>query len=167
MRDTRNPVVKIRDYTPSDAGALAELFKTAVLEGSAPLYTREQREAWASRIPDGSTLRERLEDQTCLVAADENGALGFAALQADGHIDMLFVRPDQRRRGTAGVLHDALLRRAVSDGHLKLSVHASHLARRFLSRRGWLYVRTETVNLHGEALEHHYMTLQLDRVRQS
>lgn len=157
--------MKIRKYTLSDAVALAEVFRAAVLEGSAPHYTHGQRAAWASRIGDGVALHERLKDQTCLVAADENSALGFAALESSGHIDMLFVRPEQRGRGTAGVLHDALVERAVSEGHLNLSVHASHLARRFLGKRGWVFVRTETVNLHGEVLEHHYMTLQLGPLR--
>ena len=72
---------------------------------------------------------------------------------------MLFVRPDQRRTGTAGLLHDAILQRARQAGHRRLSVHASHLARRFLAKRGWNFVRTETVNIHGVKLEHHYMTL--------
>ncbi|AZU03346.1 GCN5-like N-acetyltransferase [Glycocaulis alkaliphilus] len=151
----------IRDYTRADADDLEAIFQSAVLEGSAPLYTIEQRKAWAARITDPSALHDRLKDQTCLVAVGDSGALGFAALQINGHLDMLFVRPDQRRRGTAGALHDALLERAVSNGHAGLSVHASHLARRFLAKRNWQLVRTETVNLHGVTLEHHYMTLQL------
>ncbi|MGY6663307.1 MAG: GNAT family N-acetyltransferase [Glycocaulis sp.] len=151
----------IRDYTRTDTNALVGIFQAAVLEGSAPFYTAEQRKAWASRITEPSALHERLKDQACLVAADDNGALGFIALQANGHLDMLFVRPGQRRTGTAGALHDALLERAVSNGHAGLSVHASHLARRFLAKRRWQFVRTETVNLHGVTLEHHYMTLQL------
>lgn len=151
----------IRDYTRVDANDLVAIFQSAVLEGSAPLYTIEQRKAWAARITDPSALHDRLKDQTCLVAADDGGALGFTALQANGHLDMLFVRPDQRRRGTAEALHDALVERAASDGHAGLSVHASHLARRFLAKHGWQFVRTETVNLHGVTLEHHYMTLQL------
>lgn len=151
----------IRDYTCADAKDLVEIFQSAVLEGSAPLYTREQRAAWAARITEGAALHARLEDQTCLVAIGDSGALGFTALQVNGHLDMLFVLPGQRRSGTAGALHDALLERAASAGHAGLSVHASHLARRFLAKRGWQFVRTETVNLHGVTLEHHYMTLQL------
>lgn len=152
--------MKIRDYRADDADALVAVFQSAVLEGSAPHYTPEQRAAWAARISQGSVLHDRLKDQTCLVASDDNGTLGFVALQANGHLDMLFVCPDQRRNGTADALHDALLSRAAADGHAGLSVYASHLARRFLARRGWQYVRTETVNLHGVTLEHHYMTLQ-------
>lgn len=154
--------MEIRDYTRGDADALVNVFQSAVLEGSAPLYTPEQRAAWAARITEGAALHDRLADQTCLVATDGSDTLGFAALSAGGHLDLLFVRPDQRRRGTAGALHDGVLARAVSAGHTSLSVHASHLARRFLTKRGWVFVRTETVNLHGVTLEHHYMTLQLD-----
>ncbi|HCY55501.1 MAG TPA: hypothetical protein DF715_08245 [Oceanicaulis sp.] len=156
-----NTVMQIRDYQVADAATLVGIFRSAVLEGSAPLYTAEQRKAWASRIASGEALHERLKDQTCLVAIGDSGALGFTALQVNGHLDMLFVLPGQRRSGTAGALHDALLERAASAGHAGLSVHASHLARRFLAKRGWQFVRTETVNLHGVTLEHHYMTLQL------
>jgi len=136
----------IRDYRPADASALAAIFRAAVLEGSAPHYCDEQRKAWASRINDSTTVHARVTGQTCLVAEDESGLSGFAALKSDGHLDMLFVRPDQRRTGTAGLLHDAILQRARQAGHRRLSVHASHLARRFLAKRGWNFVRTETVN---------------------
>lgn len=151
----------IRDYVSADAEGLAGIFRAAVLEGSAPHYSAEQRAVWAARIADGAAMHARLKDQTCLVAEDEDGLLGFTALTAKGHVDMLFVRPDQRRTGTAGALHDALLTRATDLGHVRLTVHASHLARRFLAKRGWRFDHTEQVTLDGVRLEHHLMTLQL------
>lgn len=151
----------IRDYTPGDAATLVSIFQAAVLEGSAPAYDTRQRRAWAARLDSAAALHDRLAPQTCLVAQSEGRIQGFIALEASGHLDMLFVRPDQRRTGTAGALHDTLLDHAMAAGHAGLSVHASHLARRFLEKRGWTYVRTETVNLHGVTLEHHYMMLQL------
>ncbi len=153
--------MRIRDYEPADADGLAKIFHAAVLVGSAPLYSAEQRTVWAGRIADGAAMHARLGGQTCLVAVDGSGLLGFTTLTANGHVDMLVVRPDQRRAGTAGALHDALLGRAVKAGHVRLSVHASHLARRFLAKRDWRFEHTEQVTLDGVVLEHHLMTLQL------
>lgn len=153
--------MQIRDYQPADADGLAGIFRAAILEGAAPLYTPEQRAVWAARIASGDAMHTRLDGQTCLVAQDDSGLLGFITLTAEGHVDMLFVRPDQRRAGIAGALHDALLARAADAGLGHLSVHASHLARRFLAKRGWQFVRTETVELEGVRLEHHFMTHQL------
>lgn len=151
----------IRDYVSADAEGLAGIFRAAVLEGSAPHYSAEQRAVWAARIPDGTAMHTRLRGLICLVAEDDNGLLGFTALTAKGHVDMLFVRPDQRRAGTAGGLHEALLARARDLGHVRLTVHASHLARRFLAKRSWRFEHTEQVTLDGVRLEHHLMTLQL------
>lgn len=153
--------MQIREYQPAHADALAGIFQAAILEGAAQLYSAEQRAVWSARIANGDAMHARLDGQTCLVAQDDSGLLGFTALSARGHVDMLFVRPDQRRAGTAGALHGALLTRAREAGHGQLSVHASHLARRFLAKRGWQFVRTETVTLDGVELEHHFMTLQL------
>lgn len=155
--------MQIRDHAPGDADGLAGIFRAAVLEGTAPHYSSEQRAVWAGRIAGGAVMRARLDGQTCLVAEDDSGLLGFTTLTAAGHVDMLFVRPDQRRAGTAGALHDALVARAAQMGHARLSVHASHLARRFLAKRGWQFEQTEQVTLEGVMLEHHLMTLQLDR----
>lgn len=153
--------MRIRDYERADADGLAGVFRAAVLEGSAPHYTPEQRAVWAARIDDGPAMHTRLDGLTCLVAENDGGLLGFIALTALGHVDMLFVRPDQRRTGTAGALHEALLARAEAMGHVRLTVHASHLARRFLAKRGWRFEHTEQVTLDGVRLEHHLMTLQL------
>lgn len=154
----------IRDYRPADAGALVAIFRAAVLEGSAPHYSAEQRKAWASRINDAATVHDRVSGQTCLVAEEDAGLSGFTVLRTDGHLDMLFILPSRRRSPIAGALHDAILDRARLAGHKRLSVHASDLARSFLAKRGWSFVRTETVTLHAVKLEHHYMTLQLTRI---
>ncbi|MGP1273831.1 MAG: GNAT family N-acetyltransferase [Caulobacterales bacterium] len=151
----------IRDYQQSDAAELAAIFHDAVMTGSAPAYSSEQRRAWAARLQTPAALHDRLEHQTCLIGERNGKAAGFIALEASGHLDMLFVRPEERGKGLAGALHDALIERARAAGHANLSVHASHLARRFLGRRGWTFIRTETVNLGGVRMEHHYMALPL------
>lgn len=148
---------RIRPYRESDASGLAALMHRAIREGAADAYTPEQLEAWSPAPVSAQTFANRVAGQTVLVADDERGPAGFFTLDADGRLDLAFVRPDRKGDGLADQLHDAVLDAARAQGLSELTVEASHLAHRFLSKRGWTLIKTQSVDRSGVELKNHIM----------
>ena len=153
-------MLTLRPYRAEDRAACAAVFFRAVREGAARAYDAAQREAWAPDGPEEGP--DRLLDQWCLVAERDGRVAGFMAITPEGYLDMAFVLPEEMRRGTAGRLYDALLAQARAAGLSRLTVHASHLARPFLERRGWLVDAPERVTRNGQHLDRFAMSLKLE-----
>ncbi|MCR9128213.1 MAG: GNAT family N-acetyltransferase [Alphaproteobacteria bacterium] len=151
----------IRKAHCGDLGALALLIHDAIHTGAAGAYDEAQRQAWSPAPRSGSEMAARLAGQTVLVAEDDEGLAGVFTLTGDGLLDLAFVRPDRKGDGLAGRLHDALIEAASAAGLKTLTVEASHLMRRFLDKRGWSFVETQTVHPDGVAMENHRMVLHL------
>ncbi|MGB8621910.1 MAG: GNAT family N-acetyltransferase, partial [Paracoccaceae bacterium] len=112
--------------------------------------------------PVPADWEERLLTGICLVAEAPRGtAVGFATLSADGYLDFLYVAPDWMGRGVAGALYDPLEMQARAFGVTALSTEASHLARRFLERRGWRVEARQSVIRHGVPITNFRMEKQL------
>jgi putative acetyltransferase len=144
-----------------DMTALGLLIHDAIRTGAAGAYDDAQREAWSPAPRSASTMAERIEGQTVLVAEDEQGLAGVFTLTRGGLLDLAFVRPDRKGDGLAGRLHDALLESARTAGLERLTVEASHMMRRFLEKRGWILEETQIVHPNGVAMENHRMALSL------
>jgi putative acetyltransferase len=151
----------IRPYRPDDRGAVAGVYYRAVREGAAAFYDEAQREAWAPRDTPDLTRPDKLLGQWCWVAEAGGKVTGFMSLCADGYLDMAFVIPEVMGRGHAALLYDALLAKARAEGLARLSVHASHLARRFLARRGWQVDEVQMHPANGQVFERFAMSLDL------
>lgn len=151
----------VRPYRPEDRAACALVFYRAVREGAAAFYDQAQREAWApSPEPDWSEP-SKLERQWCWVAERGDRIVGFMSLEPSGYLDMAFVLPEEMGRGTATAVYATLLARAHDEGLGRLTVIASHLARRFFARRGWRVDRTEDLHADGQVYEVFHMSLDL------
>ncbi len=155
----RDLTVAIRPYRPDDRAACAMVFYRAVRDGAAAFYDAPQREAWApSPLPDLNDP-DKLIDQWCWVAERDAQVVGFMSLDHSGYLDMAFVLPVEMGQGTAGALYDALLAKAHAEGLVRLTVIASHLARRFFARRGWQVDRPEDLAADGQVYEVFHMVL--------
>jgi putative acetyltransferase len=151
----------IRKAHRGDLNALALLIHDAVHTGAAGAYDESQRRAWSPAPRSGSEMAARLAGQTVLVAEDDKGLAGVFTLTEDGLLDLAYMRPDRMGDGLAGRLHDALIEAARAAGLKTLTVEASHLMRRFLDKRGWSFIETQTVRPNGVAMENHRMVLDL------
>lgn len=153
---------RVRPYRAEDRAACHGVFYRAVHEGAAEFYDAAQRSAWAPDPEPDPQAPDKLLAQWCWVAEDARGQiLGFMSLCPNGYLDMAFVLPEVRGKGVAGALYDALTLRARAEGLSRLTVHASHLARRFLAKHGW---RTDYAEFHpaaGQRLERFGMSLVL------
>jgi putative acetyltransferase len=147
---------RLRDYTRSDAEALANLFRRAVRGIGARDYSAAQVDAWAGGVV-AERLDARLGDgRTTLVAVDDDGApLAFGDLEADGHIDFLYAAPEAAGKGVAAALYDALEAHACSRGMTRLYTEASEAARRFFLRKGFAVTARRDFSI-GDAPMHNY-----------
>lgn len=142
----------IRLYN-DDARACAEVYFNAVQRGTNEKYTKEQRNAWAPKIPDPLTY---LANETCVIAEAQGKVIGFISMTADQHISMAFVHPDWHRQGVAGALYNRLLHTVAAPPK---TVHASLIAQPFFEKRGWVAVEKEEHVVRGVTLIRHLMRL--------
>lgn len=156
--------VVLRRLAADEIAICHAIYLDAIHNGTALHYSAEQRAAWAPRGPVPAEWTGRMTDGAVTWLAEcgdgDKGAVGFATLRG-GYLDFLYVRPDARDTGAAGLLYSAALAYARAEGHRQMTTHASHLARRFLARRGWHVVAPETVVRNGVAIERFEMALDL------
>ena len=151
---------QIRPYDAADRDAISGVFYRAVHEGSAAFYTEAERAAWAPS-PLASDRPDKLLDQWAWVAERDGVVTGFISLCPDGELDMLFVLPEVMGDGTAAQLYDTLLHQARAVGLARLTVRASDLSHRFLTRRGWALDGRERLEDAGEVFHLYLMSLNL------
>ena len=139
-------------YRKTDLAAVAELFTASVHGLGASAYDPGQCAAWAPIPPDLCAWRERLAARITLVARDGDALAGFIAYTPEGHIDLLFVAPEQARRGIASQLYDHAERDLIARGAEALTTNASVVAAPFFSRHGFDIVTAQTVQLRDHGL---------------
>lgn len=154
-------ILSVRAYRPEDRAACALVFDRAVREGAASVYDQAQREAWApSPEPDLGTP-DKLLAQWCWVAERDGAVAGFMSLEPSGYLDMAFVLPEEMGKGTAKALYAALIAKACDERLPRLTVTASHLARRFFARQCWALDRKEDLAADGQIYDVFRMSLDL------
>jgi putative acetyltransferase len=142
----------VRDYREDDAGPICRLFYETVRSVNLRDYSPEQVRAWAPAPPDPAIWHEPMSDRHTLVAEDEDGVAGFAELENDGHLDMLYCRGDVVGRGVGSLLYAAAEERARGLGLGGIQTEASITARPFFERHGFRVTRRNLVARHGVEL---------------
>ena len=157
--------MRIRPARPDDAPALAALFHAAVHGIAAAHYTPAQVNAWAPEVPDPARFAARAADgRTLLVAADDGDApLAYGDVEADGHIDHLFCRPDAAGTGVTAALYEAIEAAARRRGIARLYTEASEPARRFFLKRGFRVLERNDFELGGVAIHNMRMEKALGK----
>jgi putative acetyltransferase len=92
---------EIRYYEAGDAPEIVRLFFETVRSVNRADYSDEQLEAWAPSVPDPEEWHARMAGRRTLVAEEGGEVVGFAELEYDGRLDMLYVRKDAVGRGVA------------------------------------------------------------------
>ena len=144
-----NAAFSIRTWTPSDTKACIDIYVDAIRNGTRGIYTPEEAAAWAPEHADHAEWTARLASGRTWIAETGSGPQGFITLAPAGHLDLFFVRPAARPLGIADALYERLLTEARAQGLPAITTHASHLARRFLEKRGWEVESEERVLRHG------------------
>ena len=156
-KDTPETELTIRPFEPGEGDRLRQILFVAVREGAREHYSLAQRVAWAVSPIAPPGWEARLGEQITLVAENRGLALGFLTLGRDGHLDLFYVVPDAMGTDVAPALHDKMLAVAADEGMSKLTVEASHLARRFLEKNGWRHLAAQTVVRRTVEIPNHRM----------
>ncbi|MGC8202924.1 GNAT family N-acetyltransferase [Aliiroseovarius sp. PTFE2010] len=133
-----SPPAIIRPFAQKDARACYAVFRDAVLWGTAPHYALDEREAWAGPAHMPADWTARLDEQITWVAQGSRARIeGFLTVGHDGHIDFFYIAPARRGTGLAARLYEQAEAHCRAQGLTIMTTAASHLARAFLTRRGW------------------------------
>ena len=141
--------VRIRDYDAEDAAAIVHLFFGTVRSVNRADYSQEQVEAWAPEVPEPEAWHVRLSGRRTLVAEQGGEVVGFAELEGDGHLDMLYCRKDAVGRGVGSRLYRAVEQAAREWRLGRIFTEASISARPFFKRHGFRIIRERTVLRRG------------------
>ena len=149
----------IRDFRSTDLEGVVSLFTASVHGIADRAYKLEQLQAWVPRAPDLDYWRRKLAGQKLLLAEQEGELLGMIAYEANGHIDVLFTRPNHVRKGIAQHLHAYAERLLTELGVFELFSEASEVARPFFLRQGYRVEDREVVTVRGVDMHRYRMRL--------
>ena len=161
MSAQANPPQAMRPFLPADTPMLAEIFRASVEQLTGDDYSAAQQGAWASFADDEAAFAQRLSEKLTLVATIAGSPVGFAALQDNKAIDLLYVHPAVAGQGIGSMLCDALEKLAAARGSKRLTTDASDTARGFFEKRGYVAQQRNTVMQGGEWLANTTMTKDL------
>jgi len=141
--------MRLRPFEPTDGPATLAIFRAAIRVTAAADYSPEQIEAWAGTdvTPEQWSAKRTATDT--VVAEIDGRVAGFTDLDDSGHIDMLFVDPEQSRRGVATALLEWALTRARDLGIAEVNTHASLTARPFFEHHGFTVTRRQHPVIRG------------------
>ena len=163
MMARAHPTIALRPFLAEDTPLLAEIFRAAIEELTGDDYNEAQQEAWASAADDEDEFGQRLASRLTLIATLEGSPVGFASLEDNRNIDMLYVHPAVTGQGVATMLCDALEKLAAARGTARLSTDASDTARGFFEKRGYEAQQRNTVSCGDEWLVNTTMAKQLSQ----
>ena len=145
-----------RDYRPTDAPALAAVYRAAICETAASAYSAEQCAGWAASADDATAWAQRLQDNWVRVAVDEDEEIiGFGGILMPGHIDLLFTAPDANRQGVASLILEDLLELAAAMGAKQITTDASNISKPFFEKHGFKLVESGEHCRCGQSLTCH------------
>lgn len=144
--------MRIRDFVASDAEHLRDVFMSSVHTLASEFYTAEQLEAWAPAMYDASEWACKLATLRPFVAVVDEQPVGYADLQASGHIDHFFVSARFSARGVGSALMQHIRDAAVARGIGRLSADVSRSAEAFFLRHGFHIEYRRTVVCRGVPL---------------
>ena len=154
-------VHKLRPFLPADTPALQDLFAQSIAELTTDSYDDEQRTAWIETAEDAAKFGARLAAGVTLVVGAAGRYQGFATLQDNTLLDLVYVHPHFASQGVGATLVDALERIAAARGATAITTDASDTALPFFEKRGYIATQRNTRNLGGVWLTNTTMKKQL------
>jgi putative acetyltransferase len=153
--------VFLRRYMTEDLDGVIEVFQRAIREVACRDYGPAQVAAWSKADRD-DWEPWRLTRPTWVAVRDAK-IIGFSDLEADGHLDMMFVHPAHQGIGVASRLLAAVEDAARGQGLSRIFTEASITARPFFERRGFIVKAQQQVAKDGETFTNYQMQKILDR----
>ena len=150
----------IRSYKPRDHIAISEIFPRAIHEIASDVYTAEQCSAWSEKKPNPDHWRMRCDRKKPFVFTQDDRVVGFLELDSDGHIDCMYVHPEEKRKGIASALIEHAIEANTSVGNQRIFVEASICAKPVFEKKGFSVVKEKEVLIKGVSLKNYDMELK-------
>jgi putative acetyltransferase len=139
----------LRDYMPSDAELLTEVYRDAARNLGLQGYTLEQTRVWAMHPENLEEFRATLSEGLTICAVVDDSPVAFGQLHPSDHIAYLYCRSGHARNGHASAILANLEEQARLNQVSRLRVEASCVARTFFERHGYRVVEEERPVRHG------------------
>ena len=159
-RDTRF-VIELRRGRPDDALTIARLFRDTVHAVNRQDYSEAHLDAWAPYQIDLEHWRAVIESSYFMVAVSGGMVVGFANLDGDDYVDLVFVHKDLLRKRIASRLMEEIEREAKRRGAAKLSTQSSITARKFFERQGFATLQAQRITHNGQIFDNFAMEKRL------
>jgi GNAT superfamily N-acetyltransferase len=152
--------MNVRRYKIGEEDELWRLHYHTTREINGRDYTKEQVERWA---PDRmeADWKERIRQKNPFVAEHEGDVIGFAELEANGHIDRFYCHHQWQRRGIGKLLYQAIEQEAFRLEIPALFLESSITAREFFLGRGFQIVKEESNLICGAPAPRFHMRKEL------
>jgi len=145
-----NPELSVRSSRSSDLDAVVAIFLGAIREVAGKDYDPAQIDAWG--WVDRDAWAKRRPSRPGWVALRDAAVIGFADLEPDGHLDLMYVHPAHQRIGVASLLLATIEADAKVQKLSRLFTEASVTARPFFEKRGFAVLAEQLVVLRGQRL---------------
>ena len=150
--------MQIREAIAADARQIVRIFHDTIHAVNTRDYSAEQVQAWSPVVPDADAWAARkFPPRSTFVAEDQGTIVGFAELEASGHVDCFYCHHRHQRRGIGTALYLRIEDQARALGLARLFVEASITAKPFFEAQGFVAVKRQTVVRQGVALANFVM----------
>lgn len=162
MDHTQEVIVRL--YKEEDAPFLAAIFFNTIHHINSKDYSLDQINAWAPNTTlDPLKWVDRWRKMVPIVAVMHDEIVGFAELEANGHIDCFFCHHEFQGRGVGTALIHVIEQEARQKSIDKLFAEVSITAKPFFEARGFIVVKEQSVMVRGVALTNFVMEKSIDK----
>jgi len=154
-------MITIRDYEPSDAKALWDIYFHTIRTINSRDYAQEQVEAWAPESMEFELWENRMKIMTPFIAEVEGSIVGYADLQSNGLIDHFFCHHHFQRQGVGRALMEHILSTGKRAGLTRFYSEVSITAKPFYEHFGFNVVQEQLVEMRGQNIRNFVMEKQL------
>lgn len=156
-----NLKISIRPSTVDDLDQIQKLFVETILTICKDDYSAEQIQAWTSSVENTERWLDKLNSHYFVVAEVPGQIVGFASLENDNHIDLLFVHKDFQRQGIANKLYSVIEEEALKKKATTLNSNVSETARPFFEKKGFKTIMPKLNMIMGVEIYNYTMAKQI------
>ena len=154
--------MQLRRAVIADMEQLKALYFNTILAVNSKDYSKIQVNVWASTADRTESLLRRIQEQNFYVAFnDEELITGFASLENNGYLDMMYVHKDFQRMGIATLLICQILKQQKKLNLTILTTEASITARPFFEKHGFVVLGEQVVYIKEIPLSNYRMQCAL------
>jgi putative acetyltransferase len=156
-----NPIISLQLAEPSDITEMQKICVDTISTICKDDYSPEQIRVWVSSIQNKERWVDKLASQYFLVAKLDNRIIGFASLENNDCVDMLYVHKDYQRQGIADRLFSEIEKEVIKKGGTVLVSDVSKTARPFFEKKGFKMLKEQKNIRQGVEIINYKMLKQL------